>query len=131
MKPPLWRNKRGFKGPGRIRYDQNRNIALAVIFSILTCGIYGLYWLVKLNNDMCALTPDDSYQTGGGMVLLLTIITCGIYGWFWAYKMGCKMDRLSADKSHTVLFIILQAIGLGIVNYCIMQSAVNEHATEA
>lgn len=92
---------------------KNRNIALAVIFSILTCGIYGLYWLVKLNNDMCALTPDDSYQTGGGMVLLLTIITCGIYGWFWAYKMGCKMDRLSADKSHTVLFIILQAIGLG------------------
>ena len=77
---------------------KNRNIALAVIFSILTCGIYGLYWLVKLNNDMCALTPDDSYQTGGGMVLLLTIITCGIYGWFWAYKMGCKMDRLSADK---------------------------------
>lgn len=110
---------------------KNRNIALAVIFSILTCGIYGLYWLVKLNNDMCALTPDDSYQTGGGMVLLLTIITCGIYGWFWAYKMGCKMDRLSADKSHTVLFIILQAIGFGIVNYCIMQSAVNEHATEA
>lgn len=110
---------------------KNRNIALAVIFSILTCGIYGLYWLVKLNNDMCALTPDDSYQTGGGMVLLLTIITCGIYGWFWAYKMGCKMDRLSADKSHTVLFIILQAIGLGIVNYCIMQSTVNEHATEA
>ena len=45
---------------------KNRNIALAVIFTLLTCGIYGLYWLVKLNNDMCALTPDDSYQTGGG-----------------------------------------------------------------
>lgn len=53
---------------------KNRNIALAVIFSILTCGIYGLYWLVKLNNDMCALTPDDSYQTEGGMAFTKSII---------------------------------------------------------
>lgn len=95
---------------------KNRNIALAVIFSILTCGIYGLYWLVKLNNDMCALTPDDSYQTGGGMVLLLTIITCGIYGWFWAYKMGCKMDLLMRSsfimQTTSLLMLISEVISI-------------------
>ena len=26
----------------------NRNIALAVIFSIITCGIYGVYWFIVL-----------------------------------------------------------------------------------
>ena len=46
---------------------KKRNIALAVVLSIITCGLYGIYWFICLNNDANALTPDDSYTTGGGM----------------------------------------------------------------
>ena len=29
-----------------------RNIALCIIFSLLTCGIYALYWFVKLTDEL-------------------------------------------------------------------------------
>lgn len=107
---------------------KKRNIVLAVVLSIITCGLYGIYWFICLNNDANALTPDDSYTTSGGMAFLFTLITCGIYSWYWAYRMGAKVDKLKNGGSHTILFIILQIFGLGIVNYCILQSAVNDYA---
>ena len=61
---------------------KNRNIALAIVFSIITCGIYGIYWFVVLTNDMNSLSTSDGFETSGGMALLFTIITCGIYGFF-------------------------------------------------
>lgn len=67
----------------RLRKVENmikkRNIVLAVVLSIVTCGLYGIYWFICLNNDANALTPDDSYTTSGGMAFLFTLITCGIY----------------------------------------------------
>ena len=57
---------------------QERNIVTCIILSIITCGIYGIYWEICLVNDLnvAADTPND---TSGGMVFLLSIITCGIY----------------------------------------------------
>ena len=103
---------------------KNRNIALCIILSIITCGIYGIYWFVCITDEMNALTPTDDYHTSGGTAFLLSLITCGIYSWYWAYKMGIKLNMLR-NGSHEVLFIILQLCGLGIVNYCIMQSELN------
>ena len=31
---------------------QERNIAIAVILSIVTCGLYGIYWMIKLNDEV-------------------------------------------------------------------------------
>ena len=107
---------------------KNRNIGLAILFTIITCGIYGLYWFVVMTDDMNSIATEDGYTTTGGMALLLTIVTCGIYGYYWAYKMGQKMNALTGDPNNTVLFLILQIFGLGIVNYCIMQSEINKHA---
>lgn len=111
---------------------KNRNIALCIIFSIITCGIYGLYWFICLNNDMNQIAPDD-YTTSGGMALLFTIITCGIYGIYWNYKMGVKMNIIEknengTDGSNQILFLILSIFGLGIINYCLMQSKINSYA---
>ena len=52
---------------------KNRNIVLAIIFTILSCGIYGIYWFINVNNDMNTITPDDSYQTSGGLAFLFTL----------------------------------------------------------
>lgn len=30
---------------------QQRNIAVCIILSIVTCGIYGIYWFIVLSND--------------------------------------------------------------------------------
>lgn len=105
---------------------KERNIALAIILTIITCGIYGIYWMVKLNDEGLKLAREDG--PSGVVVILLTIITCGIYGYFWAYKMGVCTDKMRGNEYgyNGILFIIISAIGLGIVNYVLIQNAINQ-----
>lgn len=113
---------------------QQRNIATCIIFSIITCGIYGLYWLVKLNDETNILVEEQN-PTSGGMVLLLMIITCNIYGLYWMYKQGEKLDTAKTAKgmpssNSGILYIILSFIGLGIVSYALMQNEINNLVQE-
>ena len=70
---------------------ERRNIAVCIVLTLVTCGIYGIYWIVCLTNDVNTVSGDVN-GTSGGMVVLLTIVTCGIYGIYWAYKQGEKLD---------------------------------------
>ena len=38
-----------------------RSIPVSVILSIVTCGIYGIYWMIMLNNELNRLSnhPKD------------------------------------------------------------------------
>ena len=58
---------------------ERRNIAVCIVLTLVTCGIYGIYWIVCLTNDVNTVSGDVN-GTSGGMVVLLTIVTCGIYG---------------------------------------------------
>lgn len=103
-----------------------RNIALSVVLSIVTCGIYGLYWMIKMNDEVNGLVGDTGAPSGV-MVVVLSLITCGIYNWFWLYKMGEKTDRIKCvNGSSGILFLILGFFGLGIVAYCLIQDAINK-----
>ena len=64
---------------------ENRSIALYIVLTIITCGIFGLYWLVVLNNDVNTVSREQNPMSGG-VVVLLTIVTCGIYGYYWSYN---------------------------------------------
>ena len=105
---------------------QERNIAIAVILSIVTCGLYGIYWMIKLNDEVNQIYG-DTQATGGGLVFLFTLITCGIYGWYWMYKMGEKCDQIKGvNGSSGILYLILGIFGFGIVSYCLMQDTINK-----
>ena len=105
---------------------KERNIVVAIILSIITCGIYNIYWLVKLNNESLILANEKG--PSGGVVILLNLITCGIYGFFWWYKMGVCSDKINGnDKGNSpVLYIILSILGLGFVNYILAQNVIND-----
>lgn len=108
---------------------KKRNVALAIIFSFITFGIYGLYWFVKINHDMQELANADK-RTSGLAAFIFTIITFGIYGLYWMYKMGklegeAQAQRGKAGGNNGVLYLILGIFGLGIVSYAIMQSNIN------
>ena len=113
---------------------KNRNIALCIIFSIITCGIYGIYWFIVMTDEMNELAPDD-YATSGGLAFVFSLITCGIYSIYWNYKMGIKMNDIEmqegkGNNSNHILFLLLSLFGLSIINYCLMQSKLNAHANE-
>ena len=102
-----------------------RNIAKAIILSIITCGIYQIYWFVVLTDETKAIAG-DSTGASGGMAFLFDLITCGIYGFYWAYKQGERLDysknlRGIPSGNSNILYLILQIIGLGIVAQALMQ----------
>lgn len=109
---------------------QKRNIALCIIFTLITCGFYGIYWYVCLANDIN--TVSGVQDTSGGIVLLLTFVTCGIYGLFWAYKCGEKIDiakqkRGMAASNGGILYLLLYIFG-GIIAYALIQNEINNLA---
>lgn len=114
---------------------KKRDIAVAVILSIVTCGIYALIWFIWIINDLntAAQTPEDK---SAGMIILLTIVTCGIYGYIWLYRAGEKVDRIrnmngEAPQSSSLLYLLLSIFGLSIVVYCLIQSELNKVAALA
>ncbi len=125
QQPPF--RQGGFKAP-----IMNRNVVTCIILSIVTCGIYGLYWYFCVINDLntASETPDDA---SAGMVLLLSIVTCGIYGWIWLYKAGEKVDKIRQRNGETpsdssIIYILLAVFGLAIVDYALIQTELNKVA---
>ncbi len=109
---------------------QQRNIALCVILSLVTCGLYGLYWFVCMTDDTNTVANEEG--TSGVMALVLTLVTCGLYGLYWAYKCGDKLDKAKADRGMPasnggVLYLILYIFG-GIIAYALIQNELNKLA---
>lgn len=112
---------------------KQRSVGLCVVLSIITCGIYGLYWYYCLNEEINEVTEQPG--TSGGMVILLTIITCNIYGIYWNYKMGEKLDAARANQgvpsgSLAILYLVLSIFGLSIVSWALMQNEINHYTPD-
>ncbi len=117
----------GYKAP-----ITERSIGMCILLSIVTCGIYGLYWYFCIVNDLNTASQQQD-DKGPGMILLLSIVTCGIYSWIWLYKAGEKVNAIkqfngepASDSS--VTYILLAIFGLGIVDYCLIQTELNKVA---
>lgn len=105
---------------------KKRSIGLGILFTIITCGLYGIYWMVKMNDEALELAGEKG--SAGIMVILLTILTCGLYIYYWYYRMGTCVEKMKNMRSGStgVLYIIIAAIGLGFVNTFMIQAAINE-----
>ena len=109
---------------------KQRSVGIAILLTIITCGIYGIYWLIMLNDETNYVSGQDG--TSGGVVFLLTLVTCGIYGIYWCYKQGeklneAKMQRgIMVDTSASVIYLVLSIFGLDIIAYALMQSELNK-----
>lgn len=112
---------------------QRREIAIAIILSIVTCGIYSIYWFITMTDESNKLS--DENQTSGGMAFLFTLLTCGIYALYWYYKMGKKMYEAGIKynkqiSDNAIIYLILSIFGFGIVSYCLIQNDLNKFANE-
>ncbi|MBS6395693.1 MAG: DUF4234 domain-containing protein [Clostridiales bacterium] len=109
---------------------KERSVAMGIVLTLVTCGIYGLYWFVCLTEDTNTISGEQG--TSGVLALVLTLVTCGIYGFFWAYKCGEKLDKAKTDRGMAasnggVLYLILYLFG-GIIAYALIQNELNKLA---
>ena len=114
---------------------KKREIAMCIVLSILTCGIYGIYWICKMTDDVASMNTKE-YSTSGGTAFILMLLTCGIYGIYWAYKMGKALDEINesrgrASKDRALVYVLLSCVGLSIVSWILIQSELNELAEDA
>lgn len=111
---------------------KNRSIAICIILSIVTCGIYGLYWMASVANDVNTITNDNT-ATSGGMVVLLSIVTCNIYTFVWLYNVGKRLDDVRNKNgertlNQEILYLLLSLFGLGLISLCLIQDEINRYA---
>ena len=108
-----------------------RSIPLAIVFTIITAGIYGIYWLYQLTEEAHAAAGERT-TASGGMVIVFTLVTCGIYSLYWLYKMGetiimAKQRRaMTVDTNLPIIYLVLALFGFGIISYALMQNSLNE-----
>jgi hypothetical protein len=108
-----------------------RGVALAIVLTLITCGIYGIYWFIVMTNDVGKLSGDSSFT--GGKHFLLTLVTCGIWSLIWAYQVGKQVAEAQRQRGlsatdNSALYLILGIFGLSIVTYALVQSDVNKLA---
>ena len=77
------------------KLKDDRGLISYILFNLITCGIYGYYFLYKMAHDVNIACEGDGQSTAGLVqFIVLSFITCGIYSWYWYYKLG---NRLAAN----------------------------------
>ena len=80
-----------------------RNPVLVIIFSIITLGIYAIYWLVSTTNELRKITssaPNPWY------LLLFLVPLVNIFVAIWYYWNYSKAIEEITSFDHVLLFIL-------------------------
>ena len=76
---------------------KEKSIALNVVLTFVTCGLYGFYWLYTIAKDLNDLCASQHQEKGADpfLVVVLSIVTCGIYQIYYMYKAGKMVSSLT------------------------------------
>jgi hypothetical protein len=95
---------------------QRRDVILVYVFSIITFGIYYIYWLVKTKGEMNSLGA----QIPTAWLLIVPI--ANIY-WFYKYAEGFSL-QVKKDNNAVLWFILFWLVS--IITPAIVQSELNK-----
>ena len=105
------------------------NVAIDVLLSIVTCGIYNLFWQARQFRVLNAFLGREQFRFWTW--LLLTLVTCGIYHIYNEYLMGRSITTIQrrigkppADNL-SLISLLLSIFGLTVVADAIQQSEIN------
>ena len=114
----------------RDEYDtmtEEKNIALVIIFSIITCGIYNLFWIYHMVKAETAFLESEKSVPG----VFFCNILVPFYSWYWLYDRS-KSVAMRADKigmrgisDNSVLYLLLSIFGFMFVSQLLFQNDLN------
>lgn len=101
----------GALNPGQI---EERSSAMVIVLFLVTCGIYGLYWLYKTSEELKNTTNDPDINPV--MDLIITII-CGFYGIYVMHRNATKThaaiaSRNPGHKDQSQMILIMHLLGI-------------------
>ena len=108
-----------------------RSIGMCILLSIITCGIYGIYWMYLLVKNTRSIQKNTDNCTGE----MLCLIFVPFYSLYWWYTRGEKVRQGFAEHDYNatgggVVYLVLAIFGLSIVSMAIMQSDFNSLKSE-
>ena len=105
---------------------KKRNIVTCILLSLITCGIYAIYWVIVMTSEAVKVKdPSDS-----GILEIVLMLLLPFLGFFLAEKKlaeGCAAKGI-AHEDRSIIYLILGLVGLTIVNFCMMQNDLNNLA---
>ena len=110
--------------------EHRLEIAWGIILSVLTCGIYNIYWNYRQFNTMNVLLGHHEYDFIKW--LLLTIITCGLYHIYYEYKMGSDLAQILINNGQRdpgnlpLIGLVLSIFGLSVIVDAVFQHELNK-----
>ncbi len=101
---------------------RQRSIGMMILLTIVTLGIYALYWYISFQMELKQQTGEGF---GGLGHFLMSIITFGIYTIYWYYKVGERLEK-QGGPNNGILYLILVLVGFGWLNMFLIQSEANK-----
>lgn len=107
---------------------KKRSPIAVLLLSLLTCGLYFIYWQYVIMNEMGDYLGEEINPL---KELFFIVITCGLYGIYLYYKYGkwvykCTLKGNIEASDNSLLYVICSIFGLGIVVSCFMQNTLNQ-----
>ena len=111
---------------------RSRSIVFAVIVSIVTFGIYYLYWMYDLVKSWNYISEVQGRRRGmsAGLVVVLAIVTFGIFTIYYWYRISRQISELDDRngeplEDHSIVCLLFALFGLGLVSAAIVQNTLN------
>lgn len=108
------------------------DIATAIILSLVTCGLYNLYWNYRQFLSLNALLGREEFKFVPW--LLLSLVTCGLYHIYYEYKMGSELygwlqeNGRPANPNLPMIGLVLSCLGLTLIADAVYQHEINKLA---
>jgi len=112
---------------------QERSIVKAILYSIITCGLYGIYWFVQMTDEAHQAAGRQT-TASGIMALVYSLVTCGIYTFYWMYMMGKTLAEaqerrgMHVESDAGMIYCLFTFFGLAVVSEALIQKSLNEIA---
>lgn len=106
------------------------NIAVDILLSLATCGIYNLFWQARQFRALNAFLGEERF--GFWKWFLLSLVTCGVWHVYTEYVMGQAIHEIQArmgrrpTENLPVLCLALSIFGLTLVADAIQQEEINK-----
>ena len=116
-------------GGSLLTVGQNREPLTVILLSIVTCGIYALWWSYTYATEIKNALGRE--ELNPGMDIVLTFVTCGLWGVYAFYfkypKLLTEMQpRAGLPVNDISLITLLMAFVFSPVSFFLIQSELNK-----
>lgn len=105
-------------------------IGVGIVLSVVTCGLYNVYWNYLQMKAMNALLGREEYDFVRWA--LLTLVTCGLYHIYFEYRMGSdlyaylKGQGREVSDNLPIIGLVMACFGLPMISDAVYQHELNK-----